>query len=61
MNNQSLQVLRNILEALMTISVKGNDVFTLNNCMQALEQVIRSGEQIAAAAKVAQQVPEDVE
>lgn len=61
MNNQSLQMIRNILEALMTISVKGNDVFTLNNCMQALEQVIRSEEQIAAAAKVAQQVPEDVE
>ena len=34
------QMLRNILEAIMTINVSGNDVVTLSNCMQALQQLI---------------------
>ena len=40
MNNT--QILTNIYEALMTISVKGDDVITLSNCFQALRQVIES-------------------
>lgn len=38
----STQILTNIYEALMTISVKGDDVITLSNCFQALRQVIES-------------------
>ena len=40
MNNQTAQMLQNILEALMTISVKGNDTITMSNVLQALQQVI---------------------
>lgn len=40
MNNQTTQMLQNILEALMTISVKGNDTITMSNVLQALQQVI---------------------
>ena len=40
MNNQTTQMLQNILEALMTISVKGNDTITMSNILQALQQVI---------------------
>ena len=42
MINESIQMLSNIYEALMTISVKGDDVITLSNCFQALRQVIES-------------------
>lgn len=31
-----------ILEALMTIEVKGNNVIILSNCLQALNQVIQN-------------------
>ena len=41
MNNQLIQTLQNILEALMTINVKGNDAITLVNCMQALQRTIQ--------------------
>lgn len=41
MNNQSIQVLQSILEALMTINVKGNDAVTMVNCMQTLQKVIQ--------------------
>lgn len=44
------QTLRNILEALMTISVRGNDAITMSNCMQALQQVIEVMENPAPAA-----------
>jgi hypothetical protein len=37
-------MLRNILNALMEVSVKGNDAITLSNCMQALQQVIIEAE-----------------
>ena len=40
MNNQSVQMLQNILEALMTISTKGNDTITMSNILQALQNVI---------------------
>ena len=40
MNNQSVQMLRNILEALMTINTKGNDTITMSNVLQALQNVI---------------------
>ena len=39
MNNT--QVLQDILEALMTISVKGNDAITMSNCLQTLNKVIQ--------------------
>ncbi len=42
MNNQSIQTLQDILQALMTVSVRGNDAVTLVNCMQALQQVIHN-------------------
>ena len=49
MNNQSIQVLRNILDAMMTINAKGNDAITLVDCMRALQQVINA--ETAAPAK----------
>ena len=43
MNNQSIQMtLRNILDAMMTINVKGNDAVILVDCMRALQQVINA-------------------
>lgn len=35
-----IQTLNNILEALMTVSVKGADIITMSNVLQALQQVI---------------------
>ena len=40
MNKQSMQMLQNILEALMTINTKGNDTITMSNVLQALQNVI---------------------
>ena len=40
MKNQSVQMLQNILEALMTINTKGNDTITMSNVLQALQNVI---------------------
>ncbi len=42
MNNQSIQMLHNILEALMTINTKGNDTITMSNVLQALQNVIET-------------------
>lgn len=36
------QTMQNILQALMTISTKGNDTITMANCLQALQQVIEN-------------------
>lgn len=52
------QMLRNILEALMTVNVRGNDAITLSNCMQALQQVIVEAESAPQTASLAQE--EDV-
>jgi len=41
MNNQK-QTLQQILEALMTISTKGNDTITMANVLQALNNTINS-------------------
>jgi len=41
MQNNSTQMLQNILEALMTISTKGNDTITMANCLQALQQTLQ--------------------
>ena len=54
------QMLRNILDALMTISVKGNDAITMSNCMQALQQVIAEAE-TATTAPAAESTSEDAE
>ena len=35
-----IQTLNNILDALMTVSVKGADTITMSNVLQALQQVI---------------------
>ena len=58
MQNNSTQMLQNILEALMTISTKGNDTITMANCLQALQQTLQSVaglerqvQEFAAAAK----------
>ena len=40
MNNQ-VKMLQNILEALATISTKGNDTITMANVLQVLQNVIR--------------------
>lgn len=40
MNNQVIETMRNILNALMTINTKGNDTITMSNCLQAMQQVI---------------------
>lgn len=40
MNNQ-VKMLQSILEALTTISTKGNDTITMANVLQALQNVIR--------------------
>ena len=58
MNNQNIEMLRNILDALMSISVKGSDTITLANCMQALQNVIDS-EQRAAMAPTMTPVADD--
>ncbi len=50
MNNQSIETMRNILNALMTINTRGNDTITMSNCMQALQQVIEAMENPAPAA-----------
>lgn len=50
MNN--IQTLKNILDALMTVSVRGNDAITLSNCMQALQQVIENMEKPAPTVQV---------
>lgn len=42
MGNQSIQVLRSILDAMMTINAKGNDAIVLVDCMRALQQVINA-------------------
>lgn len=55
------QMLRNILNALMEVSVKGNDAITLSNCMQALQQVIVEAEAAAAQNKEPELVSEDAE
>ena len=39
--NNNIQMLQNILEALATISTKGNDTITMANVLQALQNVIR--------------------
>ena len=41
MSNNSIEMLRNILEALMTINTKGSDTITMSNCMQALQNVLK--------------------
>jgi len=49
MNKNTMQYLQDILDALMSISTKGNDTIIMSNCLQALQQVIQS--EIAAQAK----------
>lgn len=61
MNNQSIQALQEILQALMTVNVKGNDAVTLVNCMQALQQVIRNEVAAAQAQPVGETESADVE
>lgn len=39
--NNTIQTLNSILEALMTINVKGNDAITMSNCLQTLNKVIQ--------------------
>ena len=40
--NNSINTLQEILQALMTINVKGNDAITMGNCLQVLDSVIKS-------------------
>lgn len=48
-NKNTIQYLQDILDALMSVSTKGNDTIIMSNCLQALQQVIQS--EIAAQAK----------
>jgi len=36
------ETLQQILEAMMTISVRGNDVITMSNCLQALNSAVQN-------------------
>lgn len=56
MNNQSIETMRNILNALMTINTRGNDTITMSNCLQAMQQVIEM-EMAAASAQPAAEAP----
>lgn len=40
MNNK--EAINQVLEALMSISVRGNDVITMANCLQALDGILRA-------------------
>ena len=51
MNNQTIQTLQNILEALMTVSVKGADTITMGNVLQAMQQVIDTEQYLAQQSK----------
>ena len=42
MEQNNVKTLSEILNAIMTVSVKGTDTLTLGSCMQALQQVIQS-------------------
>lgn len=37
---QLIQTLNNVLDALMTVSVKGADTITMGNVLQAMQQII---------------------
>lgn len=51
MNNQTIQTLQNILDALMTVSVKGADTITMGNVLQAMQQVIDTEQYLAQQPK----------
>lgn len=51
MNNQTIQTLQNILDALMTVSVKGADTITMGNVLQAIQQVIDTEQYLAQQSK----------
>lgn len=53
MMTQSIETMRNILDALMTISTRGNDTITMSNCLQALQSVIETENAVAAQAAAA--------
>ena len=40
MSSQSIKILQNVLDAMLTINVKGNDAISLVDCMRAIQQVI---------------------
>ena len=52
MNNNNVNMLQNILEALMSISTKGNDTITMSNILQALNDVIKNMEQEGAKPSI---------
>lgn len=48
MQIQQIEMMRNILNALMTVNTRGNDTITMSNCLQALQQVIETESAVAA-------------
>ena len=58
MMTQSIETMCNILDALMTISTRGNDTITMSNCLQALQSVIKT--ENAAAAQAAAAAPSEM-
>ena len=57
--NNTIQTLNSILEALMTINVKGNDTITMSNCLQALDRAIKEIQ--ASATRPVVEDPDDEE
>lgn len=57
---QSIETMRNILDALMTISTRGNDTITMSNCLQALQNVIETERAVAAQTAAAAPSPMSV-
>ena len=51
MMTQSIETMRNILNALMTINTRGNDTITMSNCLQAMQSVIEAESAMAVQAQ----------
>lgn len=45
MEHKDLQLLAEIYNGLLTISVKGDDIYTMSECMKALRQFVYSKQQ----------------
>ena len=59
--NNNLQTLQSILQAMMTISTRGNDTITMANCLQTLNQVIEDMSKQAVEPKPEPVTPEIVD
>ena len=60
MTTQSIETMRNILNALMTINTRGNDTITMSNCLQAMQSVIETESAVTMQAQASAE-PDNVE